>query len=216
MYLFELTLFFFIILALFQRSSIVNSDFENIEILNGLDVEKFSGLFRKYYEPLYFFAGRFVKDPPTAESIVQDVFVNLWDHRETLSINTSAKAYLYTSVKNACITFVKRENFFSSMEEDSEHRDNSGKTPDAELEETEIQSAVQNAINKLPEKCRQIFIMCKYDNLSYNEIAEIQNISINTVKTQLKRAVKTLSRNLAHLRSIVIFIQFLVWWYIGK
>ena len=181
-----------------------------------MDVEKFSGLFRKYYEPLYFFAGRFVKDPPTAESIVQDVFVNLWDHRETLNISTSVKAYLYTSVKNACINFVKREKFFVSVEDDSEHRDSSTKTPDAKMEESEIQSAVQKAINKLPEKCRQIFVMCKYDNLSYNEIAEIQNVSINTVKTQLKRAVKALSKNLAHLRSIAIFIQFLIWWYIGK
>jgi len=196
--------------------SILNSNFENIETLNGLDVEKFSGLFRKYYEPLYFFAGRFVKDPPTAESIVQDVFVNLWDHRKTLNIKTSVKAYLYTSVKNSCINFVKRENFFSSMDNDSEHRDNSGRTPDAKLEETEIHCAVHNAINALPEKCRQIFVMCKFDNLSYNEIADIQNVSINTVKTQLKRAVKTLSKNLAYLRSIAIFIQFMIWWHIGK
>ena len=196
--------------------SILSSDFENIETLTGLDVEKFSGLFRKYYEPLYFFAGRFVKDPPTAESIVQDVFVNLWDHRETLNIKTSVKAYLYTSVKNSCLNFVKRENFFSLIEENSEHRDNSEKTPDAKLEETEIHTAVHNAINELPEKCRQIFVMCKYDNLSYNEIAEIQNVSVNTVKTQLKRAVKTLSKNLAYLRSIVIFIQFMLWWYFDK
>jgi len=102
------------------------------------------------------------------------------------------------------------------MDNDSEHRDNSGRTPDAKLEETEIHSAVHNAINELPEKCRQIFVMCKFDNLSYNEIADIQNVSINTVKTQLKRAVKTLSKNLAYLRSIAIFIQFMIWWHIGK
>ncbi len=102
------------------------------------------------------------------------------------------------------------------MENDSEHADYMEKTQDAKLEDAENYSAIHKAIDLLPEKCRQIFMMNKFDNLTYNEIAEIQNISINTVKTQLKRAIKSLSKNLAHLRSFVIFIQFMLWWYFDK
>jgi RNA polymerase sigma-70 factor (ECF subfamily) len=179
-------------------------------------MEEFSRLFRKYYEPLYFFAGRFVKDRFTAESIVQDIFVKLWEEKEKLNIQTNVKAYLYTSVKNTCLNHIKRESFFSSIENEIEHRDETIKTPREELEEKEIHTAIHNAIDKLPEKCRQIFLMSKYDNLSYKEIAEIQNISINTIKTQLKRAFISLTKSLTYLRSILIFIQFIFWYYINK
>ncbi len=215
-FIFEINHVFIIILTLFTRYFGINNICENIDSLNGLDEETFSGLFRKYYEPLYFFAGRFVKDPSTAESLVQDVFVILWENKEKISIKTSVKAYLYTAVKNSCINFIKRENFFSSVENNDEYHDTNYKSPDSKLEEKEITTAIHTAINKLPEKCRQIFMMCKYDDLSYAEIAELQNISINTVKTQLKRAVKSLTKNLAHLRSFLIFIQFMFWWYLNK
>jgi len=102
------------------------------------------------------------------------------------------------------------------VENNDEYHDTNYKSPDSKLEEKEITTAIHTAINKLPEKCRQIFMMCKYDDLSYAEIAELQNISINTVKTQLKRAVKSLTKNLAHLRSFLIFIQFMFWWYLNK
>ncbi len=147
---------------------------------------------------------------------MQDVFVILWENKDRINIKTSVKAYLYTSVKNSCINFIKRENFFSSVEENAEYSDKKHKTPDSKLEEKEINAAVHKAVNNLPEKCRQIFMMCKYDELSYAEIAELQNISINTVKTQLKRAVKSLTKNLTHLRSFLIFIQFMFWWYLNK
>ena len=147
---------------------------------------------------------------------MQDVFVNLWDNRETFNIKISIKTYLYTSVKNSCLNYIKRENFFSSTDENNEPPDKSGKTQLDKMEEDEINSAIRNAINKLPEKCREIFMMCRYDELSYKEIAEILDISINTVKTQLKRAMKNLYANLGHLRSIIIFVQFMVWWYANK
>ncbi len=178
--------------------------------------QEFSSLFRKYYEPLYFFAGRFVNDPISAENIVQDVFVKMWEEKEKLNIHSNLKAYLYTSVKNSCINLVKRENFFSSVEEDAEYEDDTIKLPSRVLEEKEVAETVNNAIKQLPEKCRQIFMMSKFDELSYQEIADLQNISINTVKTQLKRAVKFLAKSLSHLRSIIIFIQFMIWYYLNK
>lgn len=141
---------------------------------------------------------------------MQDVFLKLWENGSDTKIHTNLKAYLYTSVKNTCINFLKRENLFSSFGED-DLADGGYKSAYENFEHSEIQRQINRAINKLPDKCRRIFMMCKYDNLSYAEIAAIQNISINTVKTQLKRAVKTLAKNLSHLRSIVILIQFVIW-----
>ena len=142
--------------------------------------------------------------------------MNLWENRGSVKINTSVKSYLYTSVKNSCLNHLKRENFFSSTEEHAEYADETNHIPQEKIEAEEIKKEVNKTIDKLPPKCKEIFLMARFDDLSYSEIAEIQNISINTVKTQLKRAMKFLSDNLKHLKSYIIFIQFLFWWYSGK
>jgi len=78
--------------------------------------------------------------------------------------------------------------------------------PDEELIQDENRKAVLSSIDQLPDRCRQVFIMKKYDELTYNEIADILGISINTVKTQMKRAFKSLFEKLQHLKSVLLFI----------
>ena len=111
---------------------------------------------------------------------------------------------------------LKRENFFASADENAEYAERTGPVTHEKIEADEIKLEVDKTIAKLPQKCREIFLMARFDDLSYSEIAEIQNISINTVKTQLKRAMKFLSENLKHLKSYMIFIHFMIWWYSGK
>ena len=159
----------------------------------------FSSVFKKYYPPLYLFAGKFVKDVQAAEYIVQDLFVTLWTKRDSIQISTSLKAYLYTSVKNRSLDYIKQKGFTHRRVRDSVQHQEAVVTPEGQYLEKEFHRAVHEAIDKLPEKCRQIYIMRRYENLKYYEIAQILNISVNTVKTQLKRALKSLQKQLAHL-----------------
>ncbi len=187
----------------------VNSESDIAEKIRQGDTEAFSSLFREHYEPLCFFAQRFVDDFDIAEGIVQDVFVRLWDIRETLNIHTSLRSYLYTAVKNSCLNQIKRASFSSSLEGKEDHPDTTTSLPDAQVELDEIAEATEKAIRNLPSKSRQIFCLAKFDGLSYQEIAEIQNVSVNTVKTQLKRALKSLSKSLHYLRVLLVFLRLL-------
>jgi len=172
--------------------------------------EEFSTLFRKYYEQLYMFAGHFVKDPQSAENIVQDVFVKLWIDRKKIIIRSNVKSYLYTSVKNLSLNFIKREGRLLSINEQLETIGENSSNPEAEYIKNESYISINKAIEELPEKCRRIYKMKRYDDLSYAEIAEILGISINTIKTQMKRAIKSLNKKLIHLKTIIIIF------FIGK
>jgi RNA polymerase sigma-70 factor (family 1) len=168
------------------------------------DSTAFSYVFQKYYQALYQFAGRFVKDAQTAENIVQDVFVKLWTNRENCLITSSLKSYLYAATRNTALNFLSREKKQLSTEDLMSDRQDTTANPEEQIIENEMIDGVHKAIEKLPEKCRSIYLMKRYDDLKYHEIAEILDISINTVKTQMKRALKSLLKNLAYLKTNII------------
>ena len=168
------------------------------------DSTAFSYVFQKYYQALYQFAGRFVKDAQTAENIVQDVFVKLWTNRENCLITSSLKSYLYAATRNTALNFLSREKKQLSTEDLMSDRQDTTANPEERIIENEMIDGVHKAIEKLPEKCRYVYLMKRYDDLKYHEIAEILDISINTVKTQMKRALKSLLKNLAYLKTNII------------
>jgi RNA polymerase sigma-70 factor (ECF subfamily) len=163
------------------------------------DVAAFSALFKKYYPVLYQFAGRYVKDAQTAENICQNVFVDLWTKREKLEITISLKSYLYQMIKNKALNFLNTEKRMSSLESGSPQSGNLTVYPEDQLEEKELKVLIDQAISRLPSQCRQIYLMKRYERLKYTEIAEILDISVNTVKTQMKRALSSLVRQLGDL-----------------
>lgn len=185
-----------------------NIEAQLVERLRHGDQEAFSLLFRQHYEPLCYFAVRYVRDFNTAESLVQGVFVKLWDGRNDLHIQSTLKGYLYAAVKNSCLNHIKHERLSCPLESVETRPGDADRQPDVQLESDDIAVAVQEAINKLPPKQREILSLAKYDGLSYQEIAEMQKISVNTVKTQLKRAVQTLSQSLQHLRMVLLLLGF--------
>ncbi len=168
------------------------------------NVPAFSFIFNKYYQPLYQFAGRFVSDAQKAEDLVQDVFVRLWINRNELQITSSLKSYLYVSVKNNALNYIRREKKLQFSEEYTDGFIEFMTTPEEQVIEKEMITAVHQAIDKLPRQCRLIYLMKRYDGLNYQEIAGILNISINTVKTQMKRALKTLLTRLTYLKTCML------------
>ncbi len=163
------------------------------------DKEAFSDLFKRYYESLYRIALRFVNDTQLAENVAQEIFVKIWVNRTKYKIRTNLKSFLFTAVRNQCLNELKQQKRTVSILTADFIKEEKMNSPEEDLIILERKKAVHKAIDKLPRQCRQIYLMKKYDDLKYTEIAEILNISINTVKTQMKRAMKSLLKQLSSI-----------------
>ncbi len=183
---------------LFKRNSEWNStDSVWARKIRAGDSSAFDNLFRRYYELLCSYVLRYVKDTQIAENIVQDVFLKIWLNHETWHISSNVKSYLYIAVKNRALDYIKSTKAASAIDLDIATHESLIKTPEDELNDKEIITAVHKTIEELPKQCRQIFKMKKNDELSYAEIADILGISINTVQTQMARAFKYLRKHLS-------------------
>jgi RNA polymerase sigma-70 factor (ECF subfamily) len=180
-------------------------DSEWIEKIARGDRIAFEKLFTFYCQPLINFARRYVKDTHIAENIAQDVFVKIWQNRSRLDPSSDIKIYLYTAVKNQSYNYFRHLDVKRRAVENLNLVQQSVKTPEDERNEKEIITTINKAIEKLPKKARIIFSMNRFDNLTYKEIARIQNISVKTVETHMGRALKSLRDQLAHLLVNILF-----------
>lgn len=155
------------------------------------DWTAFNLFFKEYTEQLYLYVMAFVKERLVAEDIVQDAFIYLWTNRARIVFTGSVYSYLLQTVKNACF------NYKTHLEVEKKYQNAMLQTVETESSETEweeLRQKVMEAIDSLPPKCREIFILGTLEGLKYQEIAERLDISVNTVKTQMKyayRKVKT-------------------------
>ncbi len=164
------------------------------------DLFVFEQIFMNYYSKLCLFAEDYVKEPAIAEEIVADLFTTIWEKRELIEISFSLKSYLFRSVHNNCLKYLehlkvlkKYETFATTMIQRNELLNLSNNNNAlANLISQEIESEIESAIKSLPVKCREIFCMHRFDNLSYQEIAQKLDISINTVRKQMMRALQKL------------------------
>ncbi len=169
------------------------------------DIKAFEMLYNEQYKSLCYYAQRFVFDQDTSREIVQFVFVRIWEKRDSLSVDISLKTYLYAAVRNKCLDYLKHlkiENEFEKMrmKEFQESGNILSKTIDDPLDglvTEELENAIREAIESLPDKCKAIFELSRYDGLKYSQIAEELNISVKTVETQISRAIKTLREKLS-------------------
>jgi RNA polymerase sigma-70 factor (ECF subfamily) len=178
---------------------------ENIlfeEIRNG-DERIFNQAFDRYYPCMCFYADKILHDFDSSRSIVQQVFVDLWIKREKLHID-SLKSYLYQSVRNAALDVLKHKKaelkYLSSLQ-----KTESSQFADL-LEEAELADKINRAIHKLPERCREIFLLCRFEELKYLEIAERLNISVKTVEMQVGIALKRLRIELIEPQMIQLLL----------
>jgi RNA polymerase sigma-70 factor (ECF subfamily) len=168
------------------------------------DKATFDFLFRAHYPGLCAFARTYVRSADTAEELVQEVFVKIWERHQRLIIHTSVKSYLYQSVFNSCITYIKTARAESGRHADPDdpavRNELMLTTPGPDEFETlfndEAERDLEDAINSLPEQCREIFTLCRYGNLSYKEISKKMDISGSTVKTQMSRAMNRIMKQM--------------------
>jgi len=151
----------------------------------------FRKVFDDSYENLCRYAFSIVKDFDLAEDIVQSMFMKLWEKRDELDITTSVQSYLFRSVYNQCLNHL--EHRVIKTKYDATVRVEAGREeqqPDVFPEE--LGNNIRKAVDTLPPQCRSIFIMSRYEELKYSEIAERLGISVNTIQNQVSKALKLL------------------------
>jgi RNA polymerase sigma-70 factor (ECF subfamily) len=169
------------------------------------DEKAFEKLFHKYYGILSSFATKIINDDVAAEEIVQDLFVKLWEKREQLFIETSLKNYLFRSIKNLCLNFIQHNKTKIRHAQMVLSEVESNLSDDSNYPEVDLFVKIEESINSLPEKRREIFRLSRQEGLKYHEIAQKLNISIKTVETQMSLAIKTLRDKLKKYSSFFLF-----------
>lgn len=151
--------------------------------------ESFKTIFDTYYYSLVIFSYHFIRDKEIAEDIVQSLFCELWIRRSELNIESSVKNYLFRSIKNRTLNFMKYDARFVRGNDYDLIVDELCCLDPIDIDEEEIR--VINELNKLTEREREVFLLCYREGYSYQEIADQLDISKNSVKTLLLRSRQT-------------------------
>ncbi len=172
------------------------------------DIASFEMLFNTYYSTLCRFAVSYLRDPEDAEEVVQASFIGFWEKRESISIDTSLKAYLFRSVRNACLNELKRQKVrqlhASQVAMDGEPQ---SEASDRIAMKQELEEKIQEAMGCLPEQCRLIFQMSRFEELKYKEIAEQLGLSVKTVENQMGKALKIMREQLKDYLPLIIILM---------
>lgn len=156
--------------------------------------ENFKQVFNTCYEDLCHYACTMLKDMDDAEDIVQTVFLKIWEKRSNLEIK-EMRSYLFRAVYNGCINALEHRSVKKTHQE-GEAKDTSLFIQEPEVFPAALEERVESAINSLPDQCRLIFTMSRYEELRYAEIAQKLGLSINTIENQISKALKILRTKL--------------------
>jgi RNA polymerase sigma-70 factor (ECF subfamily) len=167
------------------------------------DQQAFASLFKKCYTPLCYYAMKTVASREVAEEVVSDVFVKFWNNRHKIQVHSSFDSYLYRSVKNHSLDFLRSSlNEKFNKESLSEyHAENIAADYDTPIEQLSTQETtyhIEQAISKLPKQCQLVFRMNRIEGLKYREVADKLQISMKAVESNMTRALKQLREQLAY------------------
>ncbi len=168
------------------------------------DIHSIEVAFKTHFESLHRYAYTIIKDDIMAEEMVQNVFYKLWKNREELSVNQSLASYLYRSVYNECLNYLKHLKVRNAYQTHvSRTMENINNAVD-KLRLKELETKLDEALRDLPEQCRTIFQLSRFEELKYAEIAARLGISVKTVENQMGKALKILRSKLVDFLPILI------------
>lgn len=164
------------------------------------DYDAFVACFRAYYGPMREFAARLLGSDDAAEDVVQEVFFAVWQRRETWVVTSGLSSYLYGAVRNRAVSQLRHRRIRTRVQgliRGVLERD--VRRPDDELAAADLDAAIGRTIERLPARCREVFELRWYHQLSYAEIAELLDISVKTVETHVTTALKALRTRVREL-----------------
>ena len=174
------------------------------------NIQLFSGLFQCYYKDLVLYAGRYISSQAACEDIVQNVFLKLWNDRDTIEIEGALRSYLLRSVINQCIDEIRHKNvinehqkyFLDSMDEG-----------DLSVEKTllysDLMEHLDEALKKLPDVLQQAFVMSRMNGMKYGEIAEELGVSVRTVEVRIGKALSQIRISLKDFAGLLLIYLFI-------
>jgi len=168
------------------------------------DDTAFEQLFKAHYKALHIYVNTMIRDEEMAEEIVQNRFMKFWENRELLNIETSIKAYLYKCVHNDTLNFLKHEKVKTRYQNYALYSSQDSEPASHRIELNELESRVHGAMEDLPEQCRLIFHMSRFEELKYREIAEHLGLSIKTVESQMGKALRILRLKLVDFLALIL------------
>ena len=177
----------------------------------------FEEIYLKYFPRLLRFAREYVLAEEDAENIIQDVFTTLWERRDDLKIHINLASYLFVLIKNRCIDHLRKKKYAETgkkqMQESFVYEQQmklySLEALDHVLfSDNDIEQIITRAIDSLPPKCREIFVLNKIDGKKYRKIAEELHISVSTVENQMSIALRKLREQLKDYMPVFLFMMF--------
>lgn len=180
----------------------MDSNTAGITIHNADSSVLFERTFKEHFKGLHAYACTILRDEDDAEEVVQNVFYKLWEKKERLKELDSVAAYLYRAVYNECMNDVRHQKVRKEHKQHVEHtgshvqeHDNAGRR--------ELEEKLADALQALPEQCRTIFQLSRFEELKYREIADKLGLSVKTVENQMGKALKIMRVRLAEYLTVL-------------
>lgn len=174
--------------------------------------QEFERLFKEHFKSLYAYAFTILKNEAIAEEIVQNVFFKVWEKKVPDTIQTSLKAYLYKAVYHESLNYLKHQKIKAQYQLHVMHQSKNQMDQSAsrKMMLKELEEKLRDAMNALPQQCRTIFQMSRFDGLKYQEIADQLGISVKTVENQMGKALKQLRVKLIDYLPVFILALFYI------
>lgn len=193
-----------------MKSNVSNEEIFILQRMIEGDENAFKYFFDTYYDNLCNFVNSYLRDETLAEDVVQNIFIYLWENRNSLPVNCSIKSYLYTASKNKSLNHLRDEKNKNRIVGEllTQSEFNSGEKADQFLEFEELRTVISSAIDVLPANCKTIYKLSRDEGLTNKEIAERLGISVKTVENQMTIAIRKIKDFLQpyHYQLFTLFI----------
>jgi RNA polymerase sigma-19 factor, ECF subfamily len=197
-------------LSLKKEYSLFSVEFQNQQLallLSKRDEAAFEQVFKTYYRNLHAYAFTMLKDEAEAEEMVQQVFFKLWERSDHLSFSGSIAAYLYRAVHNESLNFLKHQKVKTSHQMHVAYSmKNKSEQAQPKMLKNELENKLREALNELPEQCRTVFQLSRFEDMKYKEIADKLEISVKTVENHMGKALKLLRIKLVDFLPLIILL----------
>jgi RNA polymerase sigma-70 factor, ECF subfamily len=167
----------------------------------------FEMIFKTYYQPLCKYAYSFLSDKAEAEEVVQSTFISFWEKRGQVQVQTSLKSYLYRMVRNACLNMIKHGKVKAQHAKIVMAAGEPVHEPVTEVVLSgELEIKIADAMKSLPDQCRLVFQLSRFEELKYQEIADQLNISVKTVENHMGKALKIMRTRLKDYLPVLLIL----------
>lgn len=185
------------------------SEKQVLETIQSGNESAFEMIFKAYYQPLCRYAYSFLEDKEEAEEVVQSAFITVWEKRKSIDIQTSLKSYLYRMVRNGCLNVIKHEKVKQQhVAHELAVTEVSYESVSQKVYATELEIKISEAMKALPEQCRLVFQLSRFEELKYQEIADQLKISVKTVENHMGKALKIMREQLKeYLPLFLLFMK---------